>query len=149
MNTLEERTIFVHLGDGKVIKFKECDDRLYYFDTGVPLAHPVGVTSNDGVLGYLFLQTIAKRLEYYSKQEIKGAEEAQHIQRILWWPNTRDYKSYVAHNLVHNSPVNVDDINRAEKAFGPAAPLFQGKMKCRTPPFGGKFKKLPLPLQLN
>ena len=55
----------------------------------------------------------------------------------------------MAHNLVHNSPINVGDINRAEKAFGPAAPLFQGKMKRRTPPFGGKYKKLPLPPQVT
>ena len=54
----------------------------------------------------------------------------------------------MAHNLVHNSPVNVDDINCAEQVFGPAAPLFQGKMRRRTPLFGGKHKKLPLPLQI-
>eukprot|EP00957_Ditylum_brightwellii_P049423 3749865-Ditylum_brightwellii.AAC.1 len=54
MNTLEERTILLHLGDGKVIKFKECDDGLYYFDTAAPLAHSVGVTSNNGVIGYFF-----------------------------------------------------------------------------------------------
>eukprot|EP00957_Ditylum_brightwellii_P033926 2570463-Ditylum_brightwellii.AAC.1 len=129
MNTLEEHAVLVHLGDGKVIKFKECGDGLYYFDTAAPLAHSVSVTSNNGVLGYLFLQTIAENLEYYSKRKIEGAEEAQRLQCILWWPSTRDHKSYMAHGLVHNSPVNVDNINRAEKAFGPAAPLLQGKMK--------------------
>eukprot|EP00957_Ditylum_brightwellii_P096269 7332464-Ditylum_brightwellii.AAC.1 len=39
MNTLEERAILVHLDDGKVIKFKECDDGLYYFDMAAPLDH--------------------------------------------------------------------------------------------------------------
>eukprot|EP00957_Ditylum_brightwellii_P182548 13905992-Ditylum_brightwellii.AAC.1 len=95
MNMLEERAILVHLGDGKVIKFKECDDGLYYFDTVAPLAHFIDVASNNRVIGYLFLQTIAKNLEYYPKQEIEGEEEAQCLQCILWWPSTRDYKSYM------------------------------------------------------
>eukprot|EP00957_Ditylum_brightwellii_P029862 2259264-Ditylum_brightwellii.AAC.1 len=77
MNTLEERAILVHLDDDKVIKFKECDDGFYYFDTAAPLDHSVGVTSNNGVIDHLFLQTVAENLEYYSKQEIKRAEEAQ------------------------------------------------------------------------
>eukprot|EP00957_Ditylum_brightwellii_P029029 2193201-Ditylum_brightwellii.AAC.1 len=76
MNTLKERAILVHLSDDKVIKFKECDDGLYYFDTAAPLAHFVGVTSNNGVISYLFLQTVAENLKYYSKQEIEGVEEA-------------------------------------------------------------------------
>jgi hypothetical protein len=62
MNTLEERAILVHFDDGKVIKFKECDDGLYYFDTAAPLVHSIGVASNNGVIGYLFLQTVAENL---------------------------------------------------------------------------------------
>eukprot|EP00957_Ditylum_brightwellii_P064436 4890262-Ditylum_brightwellii.AAC.1 len=42
MNTLEECAILVHFDDGKVIKFKECDDGLYYFDTAAPLDHSIG-----------------------------------------------------------------------------------------------------------
>eukprot|EP00957_Ditylum_brightwellii_P034064 2580467-Ditylum_brightwellii.AAC.1 len=60
MNTLEEHGILVHFDDSKVIKFKECDDGLYYFDTATPLDHSIGVTSNNGVIDYLFLQTAAK-----------------------------------------------------------------------------------------
>eukprot|EP00957_Ditylum_brightwellii_P094964 7231840-Ditylum_brightwellii.AAC.1 len=76
MNTLEECAILVHLDDDKDIKFKECDDGLYYFDMAAPPDHSVGVTSNERVIAYLFLQTVAENLEYYSKKEIKGAEEA-------------------------------------------------------------------------
>eukprot|EP00957_Ditylum_brightwellii_P080120 6093590-Ditylum_brightwellii.AAC.1 len=39
INMLEECAILVYLSDDKVIKFKECDDGLYYFDTAAPLAH--------------------------------------------------------------------------------------------------------------
>ena len=146
MNTLEERAILVHNGD-KVMKFKECKDGLNFFDTAASFDHLM-VTSNDGIKAYSYLQTVADNSAYYSKQEIDGAEDARRLQRIIWWPSTKDYKGYVAHNLVHNSPVDVNDINRAEHIFGPAAPLLQGKMKRRTPSFGGKHKKLPLPLPI-
>ena len=100
-------------------------------------------------MDYSYLQTVAENKHFYSKQEIEGAELARCLQRILWWPSTKSYKNYEAHNLVHNSPIIVDNINHAEQVYELESPLLQEKMKRRTPPFAGKYIKLPLPPQVT
>jgi hypothetical protein len=64
------------------------------------------------------------------------------------WPSTSDFKSYVSNNCIRNSPVTLDDINRADIIYGPAKPLLAGKM-VRTQPKGHQIERVPLPLVIS
>lgn len=67
-------------------------------------------------------------------------------QELVGWTSTSTYCTYVDDNLQSNSRVTVDDANRAVAIHGPVHPLFDGKMKSRTPPPIGKAGRIPLPL---
>ena len=69
MDTLKERAILVHLND-KIIKFQECNDGLYYFDTAALLDQTVEVTYKQNIRDYFYLQTVAESNRFYSKEEI-------------------------------------------------------------------------------
>jgi hypothetical protein len=107
MDTRQERVIFVH-HDGKVLKFKECADGLYYYDTAACKPNNVDITN------YSFLETVADNSKFFSADEIKGALRACQVQQEMNWPSTSDFKHYVSNNCIRNSPVTLDDINRAD-----------------------------------
>ena len=78
---------------------------------------------------------------------MKKAGEARALQRDIGWPSTAQYKYYISKQLINNSPITVDDINRAEYIFGPAKPLLEGKM-TRVSPQACKIQRIPLPLPM-
>jgi hypothetical protein len=42
-------------------------------------------------------------------------------------PWLKDFKSIIASNMVKNIPITIDDINIAEKVFGPDVGALKGK----------------------
>jgi hypothetical protein len=48
-------------------------------------------------------------------------------------PSTQDMKSIVKSNLIVNCPVTAEDIDRAEKIYGPSVPILKGKTARQTP----------------
>ena len=130
------------------LKFLPCADGLYYFDTdSLKSKSPITEYSSLGTLRteYSFLETVKANKEYFSPQEIQGADNARLLQRDVGWPSTAHLKDYIKKQLLNNCTVTVDNINRADIIYGPAKPTLEGKMtrlhskKC-------KIKRVPLPL---
>ena len=140
MDTLKEKAIIVK-HDNNIFKFKECKDGLYYYDTAQDKV-------NYDVTNYSFLETVADNSKFFSADEIKGAMRARQTQQEINWPSTSDFKYYVSKNCIRNSPVTLDDINRAEVIYGPAKPLLEGKMVRRRPP-KHRIERVPLPLAIS
>ncbi len=68
MDSQLERAMFVHLGDVTKMKFRDCGDGLYYFDT-----------SRDNLIkdsseAYSFLNTVAANKQHFHRTEIEGAD---------------------------------------------------------------------------
>ena len=144
MDTIQERAIFVELGD-EVWKFAECRDGLYYFDTAPN--NTKKDKSKDAITHYSNLATVNANKKYFTSNEIQGANNAREMQQIIGWPSTTTFKKIVKKNLTCNSKVTIDDINRAELIYGPATPLLQGKMTRVHPP-QIKIERIPLPLPI-
>ena len=77
-DSLKECAMLVHYKD-KVYKFKECAEGLYYYDTAT--SEPIKPKTN--VISYSFLETVKDNKEYYTSQEIKGAELARKTQQEI------------------------------------------------------------------
>ena len=137
----KERALLVELKD-RNFKFSECDDGLYYYDT-----LDSDKVRND-VTSYSLLQSAARNKKYFTNSEIKGAESSRTLQQEIGWPSTGQYKCIVAKNLIRNSGVTVDDINRAEIIFGTPETLLKGKM-IRRVRITKKIEKIPLPIPIS
>ena len=146
MNSNKERAILVHMMDSKkVLKFKECSSGLYYYNSANPHEHEFVVDKLNYTLPYSFLQTTNSNKEFLTPAEIQGADLARRTQGLIGWPSTESYKNIVKLNLLDNSPITVDDINRAEQIYGPAIPTLKGKMTRPKPKPINKIVRSPLP----
>ena len=132
---------------GKKYHFLPYSTGLYYWDT---LREPITVdtNTNDNVSPYSLLQSVEDNKKFYTSSEIKGAENARRQQEELGWPSDTFYKSIISQNLVNNSEVTIDDVERAIHIFGPAKPVLQGTM-TRMKPTNNKIEKVPLPLPIT
>ena len=142
MDSRKERALFVHFGNME-LKFEEHAEGLYYYDTA---------SSNNvyksNVSDYSCLQSVHNNKLYYTTQEIKAAEHARKLQEELGWPSTTAYKKIIGNNLVANSNITIDDINRAEIIYGPASPLLKGRMTRRAP-IKNRVERVPLPIPIG
>ena len=142
MDSKKERSISVHLSSGLTYVFWEGEDGLYYFDTGNPDNHIRNTSSH-----YSFLSTVASNKLSFTKAQIRGADAARALQSTLAWPSIKDFKHIIASNAIKNSPVTIDDIDRAEHIYGPALPTLQGKM-TRSSPKSKSTVFVPVPLDI-
>ena len=61
------------------------------------------------------------------------------------FPGTSTLKTYLQDNLINNSTVTVEDVNRANIIYGPSIPNIQGQMTRRRPITHEKLARVPLP----
>ena len=68
MDTRAEKSILVHLGDVKVLKFLECDLGLYFYDTCN--------NNNRSVVSYSAVQKVTENELFYTKSKIAKAKKS-------------------------------------------------------------------------
>jgi hypothetical protein len=133
--------------DGKVLKFEECCDGLYYLDTSKSSNYynsTVTNYSNPSSSKTSFVQTVNSNKEFFTKSEIDKADKARLLQSQLGWPSTQAFIKYVNNNLITNCGITGDDIHRAHVIYGPPVPILKGKM-TRAKPGQQNLKRIPLP----
>ena len=140
MDAREKRELVVHYKEA-TLRFIECKEGLYY--SGMAESD----NSNTSVTTYSCLQFVKNNKKYYTNSEIKGAKTARRIQQELGWPSTESYKLLVKNNLLINSPITSDNINRAKHIFGEPIPLIKVIM-VRTVPIKDRIEGIPLPLPI-
>ena len=104
------------------MKFK-CNEGLYYYDTNSN-NHSKSKVNNYGVN---LLNTVANNKSFFTKRQIKNAETARQLQQCIGWPSSDAIKIYISKNMINNSKVGMDDIERGIKIYGPPEPLLSGK----------------------
>ena len=138
MDSSKERAILLH-HKGQIFRFKECIDSLYYWDTKAKSKTPV--------TNYSFINTVAHNKQQFTKKDVEGAENARNMQAVVAWPGDTQFQKIVASNLLINSSITVDDIQRAKIIHGPAIPTLQGKT-TRKKPTKVQLQKVPLPYSI-
>ena len=146
MDTNIARAINLHI-NGTTIHFRECADGLYYYDTSDSNssnhsnAMPVTPYSTS------FVQTVTANKSLYSRRDIQGADRARELQQQLGWPSDNAFARIINDNLIHNSAVTIQDVQRALHIYGTATPLLQGKM-VRASPTSVDVHTSPLPTHI-
>jgi hypothetical protein len=59
-------------------------------------------------------------IEGYSDRQVKRAQRARELYHIIGTPTIDNFKAIIRVNLIRDCPVAVDDVNLAEKIYGPS-----------------------------
>jgi hypothetical protein len=123
MDTSIEASMNMHRKDGTIMKFKEYQTGLYYFDTGKPRLSNVTSPGQD----YLFLNTVAENKRTYTWRKIEGADKARALYVKIGRPSKIEYTEILQENLIRNCPMTPDNAKHALNIYGPDTATLQGK----------------------
>jgi hypothetical protein len=63
----------------------------------------------------------------FTESQVERAKRARQLYHALGTPSTKDFKTIITMNAIKNLPVTIDDVNLAEKIFGPDIGALKGK----------------------
>ena len=88
MDTQVNKNITLTLKDGRSFIFSPFKNGLYYFDTNsiVTNSKPKSELAN-----YSFLNTVSDNKQFFSTQEIKGADISRQLQEYLFFPGANTF----------------------------------------------------------
>ena len=75
----------------------------------------------------MFVQTVQQNYEGYTKREILRAKEVRRAMEMIGYPSKQDFKGMVRANIIHNCPINVNDITNARDKWGRDLASLRGK----------------------
>ena len=79
------------------------------------------------------LQTVAENMKFYTPREVERAKRARSLLSALGSPSVHDLKTAIAMNAIANLPIKTEDVDIAEKIFGPDLGILKGKTTRRKP----------------
>jgi hypothetical protein len=83
--------------------------------------------TNDAIIGYSYLQTVADNKKVFTKRQIDAADAARLLYRKLGRPGAARFLDIIRKNLLINCPVTTDNVNRAERIYGKDVAFLKGK----------------------
>ena len=130
---LQHNNTFVITTPSKeVLLFIESSRGLYFFDIRWKKAK-----CHD----FVFVNTLRDNMSLFAPRQVTQAEKARDLYILLGRPSSQNFRYMITHNLIKNTDVNVSDVVRAEKIFGPDLGCLKGKMVRSAPAL-----VVPLPL---
>jgi hypothetical protein len=102
-----EPALLVHRQDGSVMKFREYQTGLYYFDATI---------TNDTyptVTDYSFVQTVKQNKSMFHRRKIEGANKARDLYVKRGRPSQQRFEYLLANHLINNCPITANDARRA------------------------------------
>jgi len=143
-------TIIVHTGHN-ALKFTEHSLGLYVFNATDKMPRfdreaTVNKTNNlNGSYAYLFLNTVSNLEKEFSSREVKNARIARSIYIKMGRPGIAVFAHILKNNLLRDSPVSVQDFERATYIYGKDVASIKGKTVRKTPPHisSGHFTEIP------
>ena len=96
--------------------------------------HPDGLHyHHTGSCQLSMVNTMKQNEEGYSKRQIQATKVTRTLPLVVRFPSTADLKAIIASNQVENCPVTVDNVEHAEKIYGPSIPILKGKTVHQAP----------------
>ena len=77
--------------------------------------------------------TIAENHLGYTQRQFERARTARKLYHNVGTPTVENFKALLRSNVIQNCPVTVEDVNIAEKIFGPSVSSLKGKSTRQKP----------------
>ena len=79
------------------------------------------------------IQTVEENKTFYTERQFQRAKRARDLYLAIGTPSIKDFKAIIRMNAITNNPVTTEDIEIAEKIFGPDIGTLKGKTTRRAP----------------
>jgi hypothetical protein len=147
-----EKAFNVHTNDG-IVKFERNTDGLYTYRPSKEYLKDVAAeTTDDEAANYakpsFFIETVQENKKGYTQRQFEDAKQARKLYHIIGCPTTENFKALLRQNIIKNCPVTVEDVNIAERIFGPDIGTLKGK-STRTKPIPVKSDLIEIPPELK
>ena len=113
----------VHLPH-KIIKFERIPEGLYVLKMGEDKQVKQQVQ---------LLTTVEENKSFYSNRQFERAKKARLLYHAVGTPSVKDFKTMINLNAIKDNPITVQDIEMAEKIFGPDISNLKGKTTRKKP----------------
>ena len=129
----KEDAFIVHI-ENKIIKFECSPEGLYQYEVSKTYRKNIKKPNETEKSGESHLiGTVTENRKGYTLRQFERAKEARKLYHIVGTPTMDNFKSLLRMNIIKNCPVTVEDINIAEKIFGPDVSSLKGKSTRRKP----------------
>lgn len=137
-DTAKEATIFVHMEDGKKLKFEEIGSGLYLLkNMNNDILKPVS--------GYSFLTLVKTNKSIFTTRELERADKSIELHQKLGSPGYKQFFRILEKGQIRDCPITTDDVKSAIHIYGPDMVTIKGKMVRRKPRAIHSKMKIPLP----
>ena len=90
------------------------------------------------------MQNVKENLKFLSEAQQIRAKKARRVMQAIGSPTTTDLKSTLRMNLIKDSEITSEDVNHAEKVFGPDVGALKGKTtRTTSPPIKSQVIEMP------
>jgi hypothetical protein len=79
------------------------------------------------------MDSVEENKKMFTDRQVERAKKARQLYHALGTPSTKDFKAIITMNAIKNLPVTIDDVNLAEKIFGPDIGALKGKTTRHKP----------------
>lgn len=122
----KEKAFIIYMPN-KILKFIKSENGLYYYK-------PKYKTSNKNTsLVNHSIESVDENKKLFTNRQVEQAKLARNIYHALGTPSVHDFKAIIKSNQISNIPITIDDINIAEKIFGPDVGALKGKTTRQKP----------------
>jgi hypothetical protein len=151
MDSSVEAALSVHCSDGQLLKFREFDSGLYFYDTHISSTKansPLFYSSSRLHNPVSFLSSVKSNKEKFTRREIEGADAARLLYRKLGRPSEAQFQHALKYNQFINCPVTPDDAKRALTIYGPDITTLKGKTTKSKGAHTPSFQRVDIPASI-
>ena len=110
----KEDAFLVHMPN-KIVKFTRNNEGLYQFK--VPKEYRSGLKKHQ--VSHI-MDTVEENKSGFSQRQLERAKMARKLYHVIGSPTVEAFKAILKGNVIKNCPVTSEDVNLAQKIFGPA-----------------------------
>ena len=81
----------------------------------------------------IFLDTVSKNKEGFSKTQIKSVVKYQELQHTLGYPTAKEVMCIIRSNQIQDCQIETKDVDNAKNIWGKDVPYLEGKMTRKKP----------------
>jgi hypothetical protein len=134
-----EPAFYVHTPD-KIIKFTRAPNGLYYYKPNLN----TGATIPPKPKAVSFVESVKENKKFFTDRQVSRAKQARALYQTLGTPSIKDFKAIIRMNCIKNNPITTEDIDLAEKIFGPDIGSLKGKTtRAKPKPVVDDFIEIP------